>query len=284
MSLRKIELESSLRLKNFTTIKIGGRAEFFFLINGSDELRQVLAEFGPSCYVLGNGSNLLIEDSTIIRPVVKLGERFSYIKRSGSTIEVGASTHLSLLISYCLKHNLSGLENLVGIPATIGGLISLNASAYGRDISSCLVELCLMDIEGNIQKLKREDLVFGYRSSSIGDRIILWARFNLTESKGLKQQVNVLLKRRLASQDFSYPSCGCVFKNPESKPAGFLIDSCGLKGFKKGDAQISSKHANFIINQAGASYQDVDYLIQKIKSEVYKKYSIILKEEIKRWI
>lgn len=283
MSLKRIELESSLSLKNFTTIKIGGRAEFFFLINGTDELRQALVEFGPSCNILGNGSNLLIKDSTIIRPVIKLGQRFSYIKRSGDTIEVGASTHLSSLISYCLKHNLSGLENLVGIPATIGGLIALNASAYGREVSSCLVELCLMDREGNIQKLKRADLVFDYRSSSIGERIILWARFNLSESVSLKQQLNILLKKRLSSQDFRYPSCGCVFKNPKAKLAGLLIDSCGLKGATEGDAQVSPKHANFIINRGRARYQDVDCLITKIKSEVYKKYSIILEEEIKRW-
>ena len=284
MSLNKTEVDRFVELKNHTTIKIGRKAKYFFVVNSLSDLRKVLFKFSSFWYLLGNGSNLLVNDSVIERAVVKLGQKFNYIKRKDTFLEVGAATSLASVVNYCLRYNLSGLENLVGIPATIGGLLAVNASAYGRDISSDLVEVCLADTKGNIQKLKKEDLIFGYRSSSLEGKTILWARFSLSESKNLRQQLMRLFQHRLTSQDFNYPSCGCIFKNPSLKPAGLLIDSCGLKGFQKGDAQISFKHANFILNRGRARYRDVDYLITKIKSEVYKKYSIILEEEVKRWI
>lgn len=283
MSLKKAEPAKLSELRDYTTIKIGGRAEFFSRVESIDQLGKTLAKLGPSYYLLGNGSNLLVDDSLIKRPVIKLGSGFNYIRSKENYLEVGSATSLASLIGYCLKHNLSGLENLVGIPATVGGLLSLNATAYGGDIASKLSEVCAMDSQGNIVRFKKQDLTFDYRSSSLENYIILWLGLSLSRTDNLKQRLKDFIIKRLSAQDFSLPSCGCVFKNPKLKPAGLLIDSCGLKGLTKGDAQISYKHANFILNRRKAKYQDVDYLIQKIKGEVYKKYSIILEEEIKRW-
>ncbi len=283
MSLKKIELETNVELKDYTTIRIGGRAKFFFLANTPEELCRLLSEFGPGVYILGGGSNILVSDSPIEKPVIKLGAGFDYIEEREGRLVVGAATTLASLLNYCLKHDLGGLENLAGIPATLGGLLKLNASAYDRQISTLVGEVALSDRWGNIQELRRKDLVFGYRTSSIGERIVLWASLILPQSREVKERLKTFFGRRLKSQDLSFPNCGCIFKNPEKKSAGFLIDSCGLKGMEKGGARISPKHANFIVNTGSAKYNDVAYLIDKIKDVVYKKHSIILEEEIIRW-
>jgi len=284
MSLKEIELKYNVDLRKYTSIKIGGKAQHFFLTSTRDDLHRVIKDIGPSFYVLGKGSNLLIQDRLIKKPIIKLGHDFNYIKKNGNFIEIGASTPLPFLIKYCIANNLAGLENLVGIPATMGGLIFSNASAYGSSISSCIKEVDLLDREGNFKTLKKNAITFDYRFSSLKDYIILGAKFSLSPDVNLKQKASNLLKKRLRSQDFNFPSCGCIFKNPaNSESAGFLIESCGLKKQRKGDAQVSGRHANFIINLGRARYSDVDYLIEKIKDRVYKKYNITLEEEIKRW-
>jgi len=270
-------------LRNYTTIKIGGKAKYFYTAGNIDDLDKIVADIGPDFYLLGRGSNLLIADSLIEKPVVKLGKDFTYLREKGNLLEVGASTPLSFLIKYCLANNLSGVENLAGIPATVGGLLAMNAASFGRSISSSLKEVDVMNREGGVTTLGKGEITFKYRFSSLQKYIILGARFKLSSKKGLKGKVSEFLRKRLSTQDFDFPSCGCIFKNTPEFSASFLIDSSRLKGLKKGDAQISLHHANFIINCGCAKYNDVDYLIQKIKDQIYKKYSIILQEEIKRW-
>ena len=283
MSLKKIELQHNVDLKKYTHIKIGGKAKYFFWATCSDDLVRIFSDAESFPYVLGAGSNLLISDSILKKPVVKLSWSFNFIKRQGAFLEVGSSTPLPLLIKYCIENDLGGLQNLVGIPATIGGLLAMGASSFGASISSHLQEVEVMDKKGEIKTLPKDKIDFGYRFSSLCDYIILSAKFKLQQAVNLKVEVRSYLAQRFSKQDFSFPSCGCIFKNPEGASAGYLIDSCGLKGQTKGDAQVSGKHANFIINLGSAKYDDVDYLIQKIKDQIYKKYSIILDEEIKRW-
>jgi UDP-N-acetylmuramate dehydrogenase len=187
------------------------------------------------------------------------------------------------LLKYTLANNLGGFECLAGIPATVGGLVVMNASSYGREISACLHEVEVMDGSGNIKNLKKEEIFFSYRKSSLGDYVVLRSWFEIVKDHDVKAKVSNYLKTRMSKQDFEFPSCGCIFKNPVEKPAGFLIEACGLKGFKKNDAQISPKHANFIINLNKARYNDVDYLTSCIKESVHKKFGIVLEEEIKRW-
>lgn len=283
MSLKKIELKTNIDLKKYTSLRIGGRAKYFFKANSIEDFQHIFRDITSPFYILGKGSNLLIKDGIIKTPIIKLSSNFSYIEKENNYLKIGASTTLSSLMNYCLRNNLKGLENLIGIPATIGGLLCMNASSFGRAISSCVEEVEVMDREGKVKVLKKDQIVFEYRASSLQNYIILGAKFILTEERNLKQEMSSLLKRRLSLQDFNFPSCGCVFKNRGKESAAFLIDSCGLKGMRKGDASVSSKHANFIINLGSATYDDVDYLISKIKDRVYKKYSIILEEEIVRW-
>jgi UDP-N-acetylmuramate dehydrogenase len=282
LSLREGNLCKSIDLRDYTAIKIGGRAKYFWAVRDVDNLSRILNTIGSNFYLLGGGSNLLVKDSLIKRPVIKLGESFNFIRREGVYIAVGASTMLSSLMKYCLQHNLSGLENLAGIPATLGGLLAMNGAAFGRGISEVIVEVDIMDRQGSVKTLKKEEITFGYRYSSLQDYIILEAKLALAP-EDIKTKVSDFLDRRFTTQDFSLPSCGCIFKNPSDSSAGFLIDSCGFKGLKRGGAQVSLRHANFIVNLGPAKCRDVDYLIRKIKGQIYEKYSIILQEEIKRW-
>jgi len=286
MSLKKIELQYNIDLKKYTSIKIGGKAKYFFTTNTIEDLQQIINDFDGDLYLLGAGSNLLIKDDLLEKPVVKLADTFNYLRKEGNYIEVGASTPLSFLVKYCVANNLKGVERLAGIPATIGGLLQMNASSFGQAISSYLEEVDLLDKKGQFCILKKRQIVFGYRFSSMKEYIILRARFRFKDSKPdiVKQKVIDSLKKRIETQDFDFPSCGSVFKNPEGSSAGFLIDSCGLKGAQKGKARISLKHANFIVNLGSARFKDVDYLIQKIKEKVYKVHKVILEEEVKKWI
>ena len=261
MSLKAAGLKLSLQLKKYTSIKIGGRLKYFFEVSTKEELARVFSDFGREIYLLGAGSNILAKDGVIKRPVVKLGEGFNFIKKKGPLVTAGAATGLNQLLNYCLKNDLAGPGALAGIPATVGGLLATKAEAFGVSLADYSKEII-----------------------SSAEGIILQAQFLFPAADELKAQIAAFLKRRLATQDYSFPSCGCIFKNPTDFAAGALIDSCGLKGIQRGGACVSLKHANFILNRDQASYDDVDYLISQIKEKVFKKYSIILEEEIVRWI
>ena len=302
MSLKKIELLRDVSLKDCTTIKIGGQAQNFFVAHTVDDLCQIIGDCGTDVYFLGGGSNLLVTDDVVRVPVVRWGEEFDYIRNSGTFIEVGAGTPFSSLIQYCIENNLSGLESLAGIPATVGGMVAANASSFGSEISSFLVRVEVVDSQGNIKQLPRQDIRFSYRHSSLEPDIVVRVWFCLSPHRfpvvgqcgirprqaaqegSVRERVVWFMEKRKATQEYSYPSCGCVFKNAQTQPAGQLIELCGLKGLRKNDAQVSGKHANFIVNLGKASYSDVDYLTATIKDEVYKKHKVILEEEIKRWI
>lgn len=283
MNLEKLELKRKVSLRAYTAIKIGGIADRFFKIHSVEDIITLIGRFGFSFYLLGAGSNLLIKDSLIKRPVIKLADEFSYLREVGNFLEVGASTPLVFLLKYCSRNNLGGLEYLIGIPATLGGLLAMNASSFGVSISTHLKEVDIVDSKASYKTLKKEEIELGDRFSSLKDYVILRARFDFIKDGFRKDKASEFINTRISRQDFSFPSCGCIFKNTPKFSAGFLIDSCGLKGLKRGDAQISNKHANFIVNLGSARYKDVDYLIQKAKCAVYDKYKINLEEEIKRW-
>ncbi|MBN3040617.1 MAG: UDP-N-acetylmuramate dehydrogenase [Candidatus Omnitrophica bacterium] len=283
MNLKKLELLSQVNLSKLTTIRIGGVSELFFRAQSLEDLRQFILDHSGNIRILGNGSNLLIKNKIIREPVLKLGEEFSYIRGDRYCLEVGAGTMNSLLQNYCLKENLGGLEYLAGIPATVGGMLRMNASSFDCAISDRIIEIVAIDRQGNLKTYFKEDISFKYRSSSLSDCIIVAAKFRLSQDIGIHQKINLYLKKRLSRQDFKFPSCGCVFKNPQAESAGALIDSCGLKGRLHGGAQVSNKHANFIVNLGNAIYDDVDYLINTVKEQVYKKHNLLLEEEVIRW-
>ncbi|MCF7800283.1 UDP-N-acetylmuramate dehydrogenase [Candidatus Babeliales bacterium] len=285
MNLKKTKAKRNIDLNSFTTFGIGGRAKYFFLIRNCFELSALAEETEGQFYLLGNGSNLLIKDGLITKPVVKLVDQFESIESRGETLEVGSSTLLSFLIKYCLNNKLSGLENLAGIPATVGGMLSTAASSFGTSIFDFLEKVEVMEKDtGKIYEIKKDKIDYGYRYSSLYDKLIIKGYFKFVKSKDeMRERIKSVVKKRIALQDFSFPSCGSVFKNPYPKAAGALIEQVGLKGKCKGDVKISDKHANFILNLGKGTYQQANYLIQHIKDTVYEKKGIILEEEIQKW-
>ncbi len=282
-SNKKIDVRRDFLLKNLNTFKIGGRASYFFIAHSIDELQRIIKK-EKDFYFLGGGSNLLISDSSIDKPIVTLGEEFSFIERQdNTTLIVGAMTPLSKLISYAIGKSLKGLEELVGIPATIGGMTVMNASAFGKEFSSLVEEVVVFTKEGEIKHIGKDEIKFGYHYSSLKEYIIIKVKIKLQEAAGIKDSIGLYLRQRLAYQDFMFPSAGCIFKNPPYVSVGLLIERCFLKGFRVGDAQISLKHANFIINRGKAKTKDVIYLISVIKERVYDRFGIYLEEEVVRW-
>ena len=283
MNLKNIELKHNVDLKKFNSYRVGGNANLLIVANSIKDVSFVINDYGFDFYLLGGGSNLLINDGKISIPILKLGCGFNNISRYNDFVEVGGAVSLSSLLKFCIKNDFGGIENLAGIPGTIGGLICMNASAFGTALSSYLVEVDTIDKKGNINTLRKKDIFFGYRHSSLKDVVILKARFKFLSNGFAKGAIKDIILKRYDSQDYTYPSCGSVFKNPKEVSAGYLIESTGLKGIKHNDAQISHKHANFIINLGSARYSDIDFLIQKIKKTVLAEKGVDLEEEVIRW-
>jgi UDP-N-acetylmuramate dehydrogenase len=210
---------------------------------------------------------------------------FKKINFCGDRVEASSAAPLSRLISLTRAKGLSGLEFLAGIPGTLGGALMMNAGAWGRCVGDLVEDVKVMDHRGRIKLLDKKDIKFKYRCAGLDGFIILGAGLRL--EKNDKGQIGARIKEHLLqrkrAQDLSHPSAGCVFKNPKGKPAGMLIDKCGLKGKEIGGAGISTKHANFILNLGDASARDVLALMSLARKEVYKKFKVRLKPEIKIW-
>jgi len=285
----KINLKRAVRLGGHTTFKIGGPADYFACPGDRNELKILIKtakRYKIPILVIGAGSNILADDRRVRALVIRLNtSSFKKITIKNSSLYSGSGAMLSQLISVSQKHRLSGLENLAGIPGTVGGALAMNAGAWGRDIADVTSEVEVMDYGGKIKFLKKAAIKFGYRKSGLGKYIILGTRFNLTKGnpREIKNRIRLYIKRRRGAQDLTHPSAGCIFKNPAGESAGKLIDECGLKGRRAGGAAISDKHANFIININNALAGDVLKLMALVKREVSRKFNINLKPEIKIW-
>jgi UDP-N-acetylmuramate dehydrogenase len=285
----KTEAKFHEPLKKYTTFKIGGPARIFSRPSAEEELRQVVnccRRLKISFFLLGGGSNILISDKGVKGAVVKLDSGyFKNISFKGNFILAGCGAGLSEIIRLAADKGLSGVEFLAGIPASLGGALSMNAGAWGENIGDLVESVLVMDYNGNTKILGKAKLKFGYRRSNLSKYIILEARLKLTKKnkKIIKQDIKEYLARRKGSQDASLPSAGCVFKNPPGDSAGRLIDECGLKGRGCGGAAVSSKHANFILNRASAKASDVLKLMKLMQNRVKQKFGIDLEPEIKIW-
>ncbi len=282
----KINLKRAVRLKGYTTFKIGGPADYLAWPKDRDELKILIKaakRYKIPILVIGAGSNILADDKRVPALVVSLSRPcFKKLCVKNSSLYAGSSVMLSQLINISQKYGLSGLENLAGIPGTVGGVLLMNAGAWGRDIGNVTEEVEVMDSSGRIKFLKKSAIKFAYRKSGLRKYIILGARFNLTRASPgeIKDKIRLYIKRRRDTQDLTRPSAGCIFKNPAGENAGKLIDGCGLKERRIGGAIVSAKHANFILNAGNAKARDVLELMDLIKKEVRKKFGIDLKTEI----
>ncbi len=254
-----------------------------------DELQTVIQrckENDLPIRVLGFGSNLLASDEGVAGAVIKLeGDQFSKMDFDGDCITAGAAAGLNKVVLECVRKGLSGLEALTGIPGSVGGAVKMNAGGNFGDIGTSIESVTLMDGEGNIFDKSKPELVFDYRWTNITAKFILSTKIKLVESD--KEQMLRTLKEvwiyKKNSQPLNIRNAGCVFKNPRGLSAGALIDRTGLKGLQIGGAQVSEKHANFIIAHKGCRSSDIQRLIEAVRERVKDKFDVELQLEIEIW-
>lgn len=267
-----------------TTYRVGGPARVFVCPEDVDDLRRlnhVISRNSLFHFVLGGGANVLFSDQGVRGVVVHL-KNFNRMTWQGTRVTAGAGCLLDDLVVACLRHSLSGLERLSGIPGTLGGALRMNAGAFDAEISDYLVSVECLEADGNLRCLEKDEVGFAYRTAPrITDTYILGATFDfpngdLEELFITRQNI---LARRAQRQPWQYPSAGSVFKRPPGYYAGGLIEEAGLRGRILGKAQISSKHAGIIINLGGASADDILGLIRLAKTEVLRRFGICLELE-----
>lgn len=272
---------SNALIKDYTTYKLAGVVKAIYFPNDISELEELLKNLQGKYKVIGNGSNLIIS-SKYDGVLIKL-EKFDKLSIDGTMVRAGCGYNLSKLSSECMKRGLSGLEFAFGIPATIGGAVCQNAGAYGKQMASVVQGVNVLDENYNILYLSLDDLKFGYRDSIFKYRKLICLEVFLKLKEGnildIKEKMvsNSLFRRE--KQPLEYPSAGSVFRNPPLMSAGKLIEDAGLKGTKVGDAMVSLKHANFIVNLGKAKGEDVIELINLIKKTVYEKTGVLLECE-----
>ncbi|MBQ3479175.1 MAG: UDP-N-acetylmuramate dehydrogenase [Clostridia bacterium] len=274
-------------MSRHTTFRVGGPADVLFLPESEEQLLWALSiarEAGVPCVVIGNGSNLVVKDGGIRGLVIALGEGMAAIARAGETLTAWAGASLARVSAYAQASGLSGLEFASGIPGTLGGGCAMNAGAYGCQLSDVLVDARVL-LDGVVRTLTVEEMQMGYRTSLPLRRggIVISARFALTpdDPEVIAARMRELNARRRDKQPLNYPSAGSTFKRPEGYFAGALIEQAGLKGKRVGGAQVSEKHAGFIVNTGGATAADILTLIGTVQDEVADRFGVRLETEVR---
>ena len=276
-------------MKNHTSFRIGGPADIMITVCSTDELRLVITackENGVPWMILGRGSNLLVSDDGIEGAVIVLDGDFKNCEVVGDTIVSGAAMSLTRLCTIAAEHSLSGLEFAYGIPGSVGGAVYMNAGAYGGETKDVAAEAEYLTPDGEIGVFTNAELDFGYRRTIFKDNgfIILRAKYKLTPDnrEDIQARMDDYMNRRRTKQPLELPSAGSVFKRPEGAFAGALIEGCGLKGRTVGGAQVSEKHAGFIVNIGSATAEDVLGLVELIRETVQRETGYTLECEIIR--
>ncbi len=275
-------------LKKYTSFQIGGPAEILVIPKDLEDLQKLIKYLYKqqiSYQVIGNGTNLLISDQGLRDVVIKLNKVNNIIKFVDNKLITGGGVNLPVLAKKAAQRGLSGLEFATGLPATVGGAVVMNAGTELGSIADLLLKVKVLAITGDLKVYEREDLEFNYRSSKFQSHSEIIYEVEMELNKGDKEliidRMREILVKRKGNQPLSLPNAGCIFVNPSSDSAGRMIDEAGGKGLQIGDAQISTKHANFIVNLGNATAEDVLNLIERVKGLVYNKYGINLEQEIK---
>jgi len=272
-------------LKHLTTIGIGGAADHFIEIHDVTSMQEVLSfctDQNLPFIILGKGSNLLFDDRGFSG--VAIANRIQSLdKIDECTWHVGAGYSFSLLGSQTARQGLAGLEFASGIPGSVGGAVFMNAGANGRETCQCLIDVDFVDANGHLSRISVEQSMFAYRSSPFQQMhgAIVGATFKLEKSDGARQRQLEIIQYRKNTQPYDAKSAGCMFRNPSCAHAGAIIDQCGLKGKSIGGAQVSSLHANFIINAESATSADILDLVQFIQKEVKAATGYDLEHEVR---
>jgi UDP-N-acetylmuramate dehydrogenase len=279
----------NVSLARFTWYKIGGPATYLVQPRSVEELQEAAkrcTESGIPIYVLGLGANLLVSDRGVDGAVFRLNEEYwRRVKFNGTSLDVGAGVDMQKLLLRTVREGRAGLECLAGIPGTVGGGIRMNCGGKFGDFGSVINTVTVMDAQGNVFLRTKDDLVFDYRKTNIVAPFILGATVELDEDDpdAIMARTKEIWMYKRNTQPLNTKSCGCIFKNPRGLSAGALIDQSGLKGLRVGGAEVSDKHANFIVAHPGCTSEDVLKLVKIIKERVYDKHQVVLESEVRVW-
>ena len=274
-------------MRQFTSMKVGGPADSLFFPKGEDDLKKLVRyarRKNIPFFILGKGTNLVVRDKGVRGWVISLIQGMKKIESEGDVVEAEAGLPLQRLVQWTIQKGLTGLEPFFGIPGTVGGGLAMNAGAWGAELRDVLLSITLMKEDGEVVERPRQRLKFSYRRLSLRPSwIILKGRFQL--KKGKKEEIFERVKSysemRKRTQPLDYPSAGSIFRNPKEGPAGRWIEDLGLKGFRMGQAMISDKHANFIVNLGKATAGEVIDLMEMVERKIYEEKGISLEREVK---
>lgn len=274
-------------MKKHTSFKIGGPADILVQPQDPDALAQVLAAargYEVPVTVLGNGSNVLVRDKGIRGLVIKIGNALKIFRQDGERLYFGAGYSLALASRKAWECGLSGMEFAVGIPGSIGGAVYMNAGAYNGEMKCVVESVRVMDMAGKAMELTADDLQFGYRKTSLQQSGYIITEVCLKMQPGDKDDIKAMMddfsSRRISKQPLELPSAGSMFKRPPGHFAGTLIEQAGLKGYTVGGAQVSEKHAGFVVNRGSATAADVLQLIADVRRIVMEKAGVELHPEV----
>lgn len=275
-------------MADYTTFHIGGDADWFITAPGEEAAARVLRacrETDTPLLFLGNGSNLLVADAGIRGVVLRLAPDAGAPRREGDTVICPAGMPLKQLCRYARDEGLAGLEFAYGIPGTVGGAVYMNAGAYGGQIADVLTVARVLTDDGTVREVPAAQLALGYRHSALMESggIVTQAAFTLCpdDREAIAARMEEFMRRRREKQPLEYPSAGSFFKRPPGQFAGTLIEGCGLKGLTVGGAQVSEKHAGFLINRGGATCADVLALARRVQETVYVQRGVRLEREVR---
>ncbi len=275
-------------MKNHTSFKIGGPADLLVLPDDANKLSRIVEickEEKIPCYVMGNGTNLLVSDKGYRGVIVKLYRNFSGLTVKGDMIEADAGLTLTALANAAQQNGLTGLEFASGIPGTVGGACFMNAGAYDGEIKKVFREADILTVDGSVKTFSNEDMQFDYRHSVLEENggIVIRAVFKLHpgDKDAIKNKADGFNAKRRETQPLNLPNAGSAFKRPEGLFAGKLIMDSGLRGYTIGGASVSEKHCGFIVNNGGATASDVINLIAHIQTVVKERFGVELTREIR---
>ena len=291
----KGEIRHDEPMANHTSLRVGGPADLFIIPKDVADLQLIFKHHGDRpLFILGEGTNLLMSDKGFRGIVISIKNRFKSIEKplffknaqgeEAAVVTAGAATKMSYLVKNLAKYSLTGMENLVGIPGSLGGALIMNAGADGTEICDVIRSVIRVNAEGELETLSKSDLKFEYRKTTFPTKggIIVSAELELKKGDHatIQDTIDRHLVRRKNKQPLSLPNSGSVFKNPEGDTAGRLIEAAGLKGFSVGDAGVSIKHANFIVNKGAATASEVLEVIEHVRATVLEKMGIEMETEV----
>jgi UDP-N-acetylmuramate dehydrogenase len=284
-----VELRPRVSLAQLTSLGIGGTTDLLRIKKHESipDLLALLDENGIAHKFLGGGSNLLVEDGELSWVALQLAQPEPDVVLEGNFAQVDAAADLGRMVTYCAKHDLGGMEGLIGVPGTVGGALRMNAGAYGMQIGSYVREVKLYRAATRkIEILRGGQISFEYRHTSFApDDMMLAVKLELPSKayREILQGIRICNEKRRSSQPLGQKSAGCIFKNPPGASAGRMIDELGLKGQAIGDARVSDRHANFFVNAGHATAKDMLALIADVRAHVHKAFGVELENEVVVW-